>query len=211
MKKLFLLGAALVAVIATMSVGTWAYFNDTAVATGNTITAGTLTMTVGGDGDGILAPFDIGGVAPGDAGNAATWEIVNTGSLSGVLAVDVGTIANKESDDSTDSTSLKGMLKIAMWVDADKSDGWSDGDYYLDPATEAKVDWESGDTLPTAAYGFASAFDSDSFGSLATIAGSDTSGGNFRVEYDFYDDSTDQNAAQGEILHFDLTFTLTQS
>jgi predicted ribosomally synthesized peptide with SipW-like signal peptide len=216
-KKILLLATALIAVIATMGVGTWAYFNDTATATSNTITAGTLSLTVNGDGDGTIAPFDIGGangLAPGDTGNAATWEMVNTGTISAILKIEVGTIDNFEADDTTPSTSLKGMLKVAMWVDVDKDGTWSSGDYYLNPTTEAKVAWASGSTLPTGAtgaYDYISAFDGDVFDNLATVAGGSTSAGNFRVEYDFYDDNTDQNAAQGEIIHTDLTFTLTQA
>jgi len=85
MKKLILLGVALVAIIATLSVGTWAYFTDTQVSTGNIFTAGTLDLGLSNSSGGsptadTSATFSASTWAPGATASGSLY-INNAGSL----------------------------------------------------------------------------------------------------------------------------------
>ncbi len=66
MLKILGLGAALIIIIAAVSVGTYAYFNDVQSSTGNAITAGTLDIGLANSASG--APL-------GDA--TGTWAVTN--------------------------------------------------------------------------------------------------------------------------------------
>lgn len=85
---------ASVVVVALLSVATIAatraYFSDTVTSTGNTFAAGTLDLNV--DGGEVLVPFSVTNMKPGDSLGSPTYEIRNTGSLTGVLSYKVTNI-----------------------------------------------------------------------------------------------------------------------
>jgi predicted ribosomally synthesized peptide with SipW-like signal peptide len=243
MLKILGLGAALIIIIATVSVGAYAYFNDVQTISGNKIAAGTLELTLGGDP--VSHPLDISNVQPiawttdhlADAALPAfNFDIKNTGTIEGELDVDISAIENDEntrssvelrSGDTTDGTNtngeLGGLMKIAVWVDADKDGKWTTGDYYLNPAGPAAV-YYSSPGLPDAAFATVNSFDSVAFPKLVTL-GHNGDAGNLMVDYVFpssTDTYTDpatskgtglftDNVAQSDGVKFDVTVKLTQS
>jgi len=146
MLKILGLGAALIIIIATVSVGAYAYFNDIQTISGNSIAAGTLQLTTTG---GSTSPISATNVKPvdGSGGYSAAsttvyaFDITNGGTIAGKLDIAVGAITNSEntmstvesnSGDTTDGTTtngeLGGKLKMALWMDKDKDGTWSSGD-----------------------------------------------------------------------------------
>jgi predicted ribosomally synthesized peptide with SipW-like signal peptide len=90
MKKILALSVALIAVVAMLGVGTWAYFNDTQTSTGNTFTAGTLDLNLTG---GTADPNGIDSVTTTWA-TPSNWKPADT--QSGTLTLhNTGTIDMK--------------------------------------------------------------------------------------------------------------------
>ncbi len=231
MKKLIGLGVAVAVIIALVTTGTLAKFSDTETAEDNEFTAGTLDLQVGAH-DPCQESFDIGGtpgLSPGDSGNAGTWLTTNIGSIAGDLTITIGTIENYENDaktagctdpedDAGDTTctaantqgELGGLVEVAFWMDVDKSDAWSSGDYYL-KSDQTKVLWSSGTTLPpAAAYDILDDYDSDSWADVQTSIAGGADVGKFRIEYDWPADGSSDNKAQTDYCVFDITFDLEQ-
>ncbi|MBN1643531.1 MAG: hypothetical protein JW856_01735 [Dehalococcoidales bacterium] len=88
MKKILGLGAALLVIIATLGVGTWAYFSDTETVTGNVVASGTLDLGLGASASSsgsrptgsITDTFDQTGWAPGGT-KAGTIYVANAGTI----------------------------------------------------------------------------------------------------------------------------------
>ena len=216
MKKILISLMTIGVVTAFMGVGVHALFTDTETAANNTFTAGTLNLQVGAT-DPCTEAINIPALKPTAAGNAANWLVKNLGTLNGNLDITIGAITNNENTitepetaagDVTASTGeLGGLLKVAFWMDADKSGAWSSGDYYLN-YDGSKVSWTSGTTLPTVAYAILNSFP-HTWASVQAIAAS-SDGGNFRVEYNFPDGGSTDNVAQGDSCVFNVTFVLNQ-
>ncbi len=120
MKKIILLVTALVAVIATLSAGTFAYFNDVETSAGNVITAGTLNLVpaqsksysqhgsggtsafVGTLGDGVAGHVTFTDVSPGQSGTI-TFTLYNSGTIDGVLTIS-STVSDTPADHSSTTT-----------------------------------------------------------------------------------------------------------
>jgi predicted ribosomally synthesized peptide with SipW-like signal peptide len=150
MKKIIILVAALVAVIGTLSAGTFAYFTDTANSTGNIITAGTLyldsgapqaqvglsTATPGGS-KAILLDATTAYVYPGTWGMGQI-KFQNLGNLGGTLDLKTsGTLTNVNGSVTKFQALGHGAAgdaqydtQIALWLDKD-NDGWDSGDVAL--------------------------------------------------------------------------------
>jgi predicted ribosomally synthesized peptide with SipW-like signal peptide len=115
MLKILGLGAALIIIIATVSVGTYAYFNDVETSTGNVISAGTLNLipaqvgnyTLNGSsgsmsaspsalGDGVDGHITWSNVSPGQSGTT-TFTLYNSGTVDGTLALTGTTVTDSES------------------------------------------------------------------------------------------------------------------
>ena len=84
MKKILISLMAIALVIGLVGAGTMAYFNDTETSSGNTFTAGTLNLNVGGENPNISPDFTLGPLAPGDSGTI-TYTLNNVGSIDGYL------------------------------------------------------------------------------------------------------------------------------
>lgn len=218
MKKILLSLMIIGLVFAFMGGGIYALFSDTETATGNTFTAGTLNLQVGAA-DPMTDKVTLSNIKPTDVGTAATWLVNNLGTINGTFAVSTGAITNNENTrsevetaagDTTDvGGELGGLLKLAFWMDVDKSGAWSSGDYYLS-SSGTKVAWSSGVALPTAAYDTVNNFGSKNWASLQTVNAS-TEAGNFVISYNFPDGGSGDNQAQSDSCVFDITFTLTQN
>lgn len=87
MKRKFL--AAIIGVLfiaALVGAGTFAYFNDTESSTGNSFTAGTLDLAVGGENPNSTPDFTLADLKPGDSGSI-TYTLNNVGSIDGYLDI----------------------------------------------------------------------------------------------------------------------------
>ena len=215
MKKIVVSLMVIALVGALIGGGIFAAFSDTESATDNTFTAGTLNLKVG-SADPCTETISVSNLKPGDTGNAGTWLTRNDGSIAGKLTVAIGTITNNENTrsevetaagDTTDNPGeLGGYLKVAFWMDADKGGTWTSGDYYL-KSDGTKVSWESGGTLPSAAYATVDSYASKTWTDAQNVAAT-TDAGNFRVEYDL--PSATGNTVQSDSCVFTITFTLNQ-
>ncbi len=216
MKKMVVSLMVIASVLALIGGGVYAVLSDTETSTGNTFTAGTLNLQVG-SADPCTETITVANLEPTDTGNAATWLVKNLGSLSGNLTIAVSAITDNENTRSEvetaagDTTDVGGelgaLLKVAIWMDADKSGDWSSGDYYL-KSDGTKVDWQSGTGLPTAAYDALDNY-TETWTNVQTVAAV-TDAGNFRVEYDWPDGGAGDNVAQSDSCVFSITFTLNQ-
>jgi len=221
MKRKILFSVMTIALVgALIGGGIYAYFSDVETAPA-TFTAGTLNLKVGAA-DPCTETISIGPLKPTDTGNAAIWLTRNDGSIAGNLTVAVGTITNNENTrseveenagDTTDGATqgeLGGKLKIAFWMDADKSGNWTSGDYYL-KSDATKVSWATDETtLPDAAYATVDSYGSKTWTDVQNVAAT-TELGNFQVEYDFPEGGSGDNVAQSDDCVFTITFTLNQA
>jgi len=218
MKKILGLALAAFVLMALVAGGTWAYFSDTEVSGTNTITAGKLNLKVNNE---AAFTITLNARKPGHNGNAATWLVNNDGDLNGDLSVTLSAITNNENtrlametaagDGSDVGGELGSLLKMAFWMDVDKSGGWTSGDYYLKSDGSKVSHSGGGPALPSAAYDILDNYDLDAFANCQTgVAPGDL--GNFRVEYDFPDagNNTD-NKAQTDDVQFTITFDLKAS
>ena len=216
MKKILVSLMTIGVVMAFMGVGVHALFTDTESASNNTFTAGTLNLQVGAT-DPCTETINIPALKPTATGNAASWLIKNLGTLNGNMDITIGAITNNENtitepeaaagDVTASGGELGGLLKMAFWMDEDKSGAWSSGDYYLN-SDGTKIAWTSGTTLPTGAYAALNSFPHTWTSVQALSASSDA--GNFRVEYNFPDGGSTDNVAQGDSCVFNITFILNQ-
>jgi len=95
MKKI-LLSLSAIAIVGVIAVSaTTALFSDTETSTGNTISAGTLDLTVGGNDGTNSVFFNVTDAKPGQSGTQ-TYALVNTGSIDGTLDVSGITITGDE-------------------------------------------------------------------------------------------------------------------
>jgi predicted ribosomally synthesized peptide with SipW-like signal peptide len=234
MKKILVLSIALIAVIALTAGGTWAYFNDVVKSEGNTITAGTLFLTVGGTtGTGHFAIGTDGQLKPGSHGHAGNYAITTNGTIKGDLYAKAVNLVNDENgtnpaeikagDDNPDVNGgeLGGLLQIAIWVDKNGNGTYQSGiDYYINSTGGVSNGGTAGSidgNLPDAAYTAANTLVGAFIGS--TALDSDLSIGTYGsvyVEYNFPTTSGDHfavntdNITQGDDVKFDLQFALVQ-
>jgi predicted ribosomally synthesized peptide with SipW-like signal peptide len=221
MKRVIGLTLAAIVIAGAAGGGTWAYFIDGETSQNNALTAGILDLQVGAT-DPCTESIDIGvQLKPGSSGNAADWYVINLGSVSGTLKIEIGSIANYENTRSepeeaagdTTAGATEGefgdFADIAIWLDMDESGGWSSGDMYL-RSDGTVVYWASGSSVPSAAYDDINNYagtDWESVDGMPTIAGSGSL--DFMVEYSFPSD-TNHDRAQSDSSVFDITFTLEQ-
>jgi len=111
MKKILILVGVLVAVIATVSIGTYAYFSDTQTSTNNLFTAGTLDLGLDNTGSSsstgdTTATFSANTWTPGSTTSSATLGIRNAGNVTmGHVYVVFTYGTNTNNDDGTINTS----------------------------------------------------------------------------------------------------------
>ena len=77
-----------------VATGTYAYFSDTEVSTGNTFTAGTLDLIVNTE-EPLSSHFTVGDLYPGWAGYIFI-PVTNSGSIPGVLTMEITNLVDKE-------------------------------------------------------------------------------------------------------------------
>jgi predicted ribosomally synthesized peptide with SipW-like signal peptide len=221
MLKILGLGAALIIIIATVSVGTFAYFQDIE-ATSNSISAGTLVLNFNG---GTTGTINLANRQPGDAGTAANWNITNGGTLDGKLTITNSSITETEgtptsirtkTGDAGGSGELGNWLNVAVWLDANHNGSLDRGESYflstgasyfwggtagVGPVDPANVTELSNTTVNIAnvpgAYELMSAWGSGvTIMNLVDIAHG-ANAGNFMVEYNFVENHTTKSTVPG--------------
>jgi predicted ribosomally synthesized peptide with SipW-like signal peptide len=118
MKRIFVSLSIIAAVAAIAIGGTIAYFSDTETSSGNTFTAGTLDLAVGGQNPNISPDFTIGNVAPGSSGTI-TYNLTNVGSLVGFLDLSGISVVDTEGlnpESETGNTDNPGELSANIYV-----------------------------------------------------------------------------------------------
>jgi predicted ribosomally synthesized peptide with SipW-like signal peptide len=124
MDKKILLSVMMIGLVAALAgAGLYAYFSDTETSSGNYFSAGTLDLKVDGKEDPDVVHITIDNIAPGWGGEYY-WRLKNTGSLPGVVSIEITPIINYENGQNepealVDPTSgdLEGELGAKIWVD----------------------------------------------------------------------------------------------
>ena len=133
MKKILGLTIAALLVIVVIGGGTWAFFQDSEVAAGNTISAGTIDLVLGRSGS---TNFSIG---PGEAYPGASgpgdyfYTLKNSGTVTGELSISLDNVVNTESIGFTqhenDATPVPNVTGIATGGSTTTITGSFAGDY----------------------------------------------------------------------------------
>lgn len=187
--KKIILSILIIGTIATMAgAGTWAAFSDTAKSTGNTFTAGTLDLVVGGPS--IPKPLNLANTFPGDT-QTITIPVSNAGTIEGTLNLKAEAISDLDGID-TDAELLADSTpgatgELSKWTTIVIKRG--SVEYY---------------------NGLVNAFPAAGI-NCGTLAGG--SNDNIDVTYIVTNTpapSTADNTIQGDKLTFDAVFTLTQ-
>ena len=203
MKKIFVLLLTIALVVVMVGAAFTAAFSDVEQSTGNTLTAGTLNLTINGvDGENADAKnitIDLGPLKPGDSGEAKCWKIQNEGSIPGVLTFEVADIVNYEN------------VRLEMEEDAgDFTTGEKEGELgsqllgtwrYLVPGTVDQ--WESWDPRYIdfmLGQEYAPEIGALNQGDAVTIC----------LDYSFVDTEAN-NVAQSDGVKFNVVFELKQS
>lgn len=188
--------ATIGAASAAAGAGTMAYFSDTESSTGNTVSAGTLDLTSGGD-NGPYGIIDVDNKAPGWS-TTTTLSLQNDGTIDGDLSIEVDSIQESGGENPEPEQTAEGDSNndadLAEFLDVEISFGgtqkWSG----------KAADLSSGQTL--------------SLGTLPGDEGSTTK--DFEVDLSIPTDASgvdgydDVNAIQGDSVTVNATFHLDQ-
>jgi predicted ribosomally synthesized peptide with SipW-like signal peptide len=95
----FWLGIVAVAVMIFGTIGSGAWFSDQGKSTGNTVTAGTLNMTVDGQDSSAVRSYSVSNIYPSNPWSHSwghQWIVTNVGTLPGKLSISVSNLQNFE-------------------------------------------------------------------------------------------------------------------
>ncbi|MDG5776654.1 TasA family protein [Haloarculaceae archaeon H-GB2-1] len=188
---------------AAAGAGTFALFSDEETSDGNSLTAGTLDLQTGNS---STISFTASDVKPGQSGSSSL-DLQKAGSIAGDLTVEVTSVSSTENnnpDSETDTTGdgeLDDQLDLNIWL------GTSSGTDTTFDSTADPVLNSDGTTGSSENYEPAVNYDATSWGDVITGFSGPVS---FNVDWQFPDDGATNNAAQGDDLTVDFTFTLTQ-
>jgi len=206
MKKILGLSIAAMLIMATVGLGTWAYFSDTETSTTNAIMAGTIDLTLDGGNNNVNILTGLNNKAPGDNGQLYT-VLKNLGSLTGELDIASGVVTNtggaggKEYEDGVGN--LGAVAEIALWIDVDENMSWSSGDIGL------KSDGTTYTNPAALDYAVVNNYSSRNWGGTSGIEQMLTNAqDNFYISWRI--PTSAGNNIQGDSFTFGLTFTLEQ-
>ncbi len=232
MTRKLLLGVVLLITIITAALGAgmiYAYFSDTNLVNNNTFTAGTLTIDLTENNGQPVVPIKVESLKPGDFGIAARWNIINSGTVRGDLAISIPRVTDNEnvtnrpkliagaydnngawSPNGPYQTNIVGhgvlsqYLQVMIWVDMNNNNVFDKSDYYLA---------SNGSTVsggPMMAYPLDSLVGKTWTNPVTNNTGSGTIG-KLRVDYLLPDSGTSHdNIYQSDNSTFDIMLTLTQ-
>jgi predicted ribosomally synthesized peptide with SipW-like signal peptide len=136
MKKILGLTVAALLVIGLVVGGTWAYFSDPETAAGNTISAGTLDLSVNGENP-LTTTFALTGaddVYPGGSG-IIEWDLDNAGDMDGYLDISFSdivdtenTVQEPETGDDDTSGELAEALHLEIFIDENGNNSYDAGE-----------------------------------------------------------------------------------
>ncbi|MFC2051466.1 TasA family protein [Chloroflexota bacterium] len=232
MKKIFGLTVAALMVMGLIGGGTWAYFSDIETSSGNTLTAGTMNLTVdvsdgGGaitgtvtDGDDgvneyITFPTDL---APGDSGNV-TFKVTAAGNVAGTLTITCNVTTTENGENEPEASAISpanngggdGDLDAFVGVKLTKSVNGAAVTYPLGSASyydeleglQAALNGESGVSVPAGQYiDYVIHWDIDT--DIVTSGGDGTFGDGGEL-------AADDNVIQSDTATIDITFTMNQT
>jgi predicted ribosomally synthesized peptide with SipW-like signal peptide len=183
LNKKMLLSVLIVGVVASVAgAGTWAAFSDTETSTGNTFTAGTLDLQLTGKQVPATTSFTVSNVVPSaNSVSLGTLKLINGGNINGNLVAKIININDDENGEANDAEH-----------DADTTVG---GD--LGSVLELTISDGTNTFIGTPAE-----LTSMDFGLINT-------GKEITVSYKV--PQTVGNEIQGDIVGFDIEFTLTQA
>ena len=186
-------------VIVFGAVGTGAWFNDNETTNDNTITAGTLDMTIDGVNTNVIK-FDVANAQPGNQ-PTGSWILKNEGSVGGTLTIgsvevtEAGGISTEPeitAGDTTNAGNLGQLVNIRLYVDNPPLSGYFNGE----------------DTLFY--NGPIAGLNATTFNNLLlTLPAGASVKINAVIDWWSHDGTID-NLGQGDTLSFDINFLLTQ-
>lgn len=198
---------------AAAGAGTMALFSDTENSSGNTVSAGTLDLTLSQDTSGATS-MSFSDVKPGDQGYVVI-KLTNGGSIDGSVDVNVGSVdssgnftaslvtdsegSNPDAETNTDTSDggeLADQLEVGAYIQSSSlSSGQNTGDY---AETNANDTVFSADTVSSVVGTYDTNYSLSSGSSTYLV-----------VAWKFPDQS-DNNAAQGDKVAFDVQVVLNQ-
>jgi spore coat-associated protein N len=196
MKKILGLAVGVLLVIGLAGGGTWAFFSDTEASHNNSLTAGTLDLTING-GNSAVTTFNAPAVVPGDTGSGSS-TLRNAGSLSGNLSLAFSTVTNTAGLDGTGNLGAAALM--AVYIDVNNNSAWDAGDIGL------KSDGTTYAAPAALNYAVINSYGSRGFTGLATLA----AGISRQITINWQVPASTGNEIQGDGLSFGVTFTLNQ-
>ncbi len=191
-----------IAAASALAVGaTSAYFSDQVTSTGNTFTAGTLTLNVDGQHSNVVK-FNVSNLRPGSQPKG-TYTVANVGTINGYLDIENVTVTSQENgcndaetlagdtscgDPGVGEGELQDVLNVRLFVDRD-GDGWigaGDTVFYNGKVKDLPGNFELDEPI---------------------AAGDSTA---ITAIFDWWS-TPDDNLAQGDSFVLDLTFELAQT
>jgi predicted ribosomally synthesized peptide with SipW-like signal peptide len=170
--------------------GTYSYFSDTETSTGNTFSAGTLDLKVDGKDNPLDVYFNVANVKPGESGSK-TIALKNDGTIGGTAKIHIKNVANSEGEnpesetDTAEPGDLGKYLVLKIWYDAE-GDGF-----------------EADDLIVTDEV--------NDLNSVLTTLGALGAGLTRNVKIDWELPSGVGNDVMGDIVTFDIEFSLVQA
>jgi len=138
MKKIIGLTVAALMVMGLVGGGTWAYFSDPETSPNNVLSAGTLDLRINGADDPVNI-LTVSSAQPGETGGNST-TLLNYGSATGNLTIEVGSVTNTESTGDSefeadgDPGELGGAALMAIYLDITPGGGFDGSDIGLNNA-----------------------------------------------------------------------------
>ncbi len=184
-RKIAMLLVSATLAIALLGGGVYAYFSDSESANDNNFTAGTMDLTLN---DGGAASISMANVKPGDSG-LSMYTLRNVGTVNGNLQVSIANLQNlpgsNPEPEGPNNADLAQSIHVHFWMD--------DGDGIFNGAETYMYDGMlSGVTIPSTS-------------SLLTAGSSTYLAMAWGIDY-----NSVGNEIQGDLVNFDLVFTLTQ-
>jgi predicted ribosomally synthesized peptide with SipW-like signal peptide len=204
--KKMLLSVLIIGVVSLLAgSATWAYFQDTETSDDNTLTAGTLDLTL------TNAPFTLTNKEPGDLGTE-TQTIQNIGSLAGELDVTFSVITNTESTGATEFEAdgapgeLGAVAEMMVFIDVDDSTTLTQNDIVL--KSDGTVITAPENPVENDYFATINSYGEDDFDAAIASMGSTVERD---VLFKWRIPTTSDNTIQGDSVSFDVTFTLEQA
>jgi predicted ribosomally synthesized peptide with SipW-like signal peptide len=195
LSKKILAGIVVVGILAlAIGWGTYSYFSDTETSSGNKFSAGTLDLKVWNGTHWIDSPlpvyFNVANVKPGDSGSC-TVALKNDGTINGTAKIHIKNVENSEGTnpepetDTAEPGDLGKYLVLKIWYDAEGNG------------------FEADDLIVTDEV--------NDLNSVLTTLGPLGAGQTRNVKIDWELPSGVENDVMGDIVTFDIEFSLVQA